>query len=91
MADGVLLLAHGTADSVEEIPEYLLRVTGGRPLPEAAVEEVKHRFSAIGGSPLTPLTRSIFSRSPISPSETSIPPCAKSIAGASARRGRGSR
>jgi ferrochelatase len=56
MADGVLLLAHGTADSVEEIPEYLLRVTGGRPLPEAAVEEVKHRFSAIGGSPLTPLT-----------------------------------
>ncbi len=56
MADAVLLLAHGTADSVEEIPEYLLRVTGGRPLPEAAVEEVKHRFSAIGGSPLTRLT-----------------------------------
>ncbi|HEX4309275.1 MAG TPA: ferrochelatase [Acidobacteriaceae bacterium] len=56
MADGVLLLAHGTADSVEEIPEYLNRVTQGRPLPEAAVEEVKHRFSAIGGSPLTRLT-----------------------------------
>jgi ferrochelatase len=56
MSDAVLLLAHGTADRVEEIPEYLLRVTGGRPLPEAAVEEVKHRFSAIGGSPLTRLT-----------------------------------
>lgn len=56
MADAVLLLAHGTADSVDEIPEYLLRVTGGRPLPEAAVEEVKHRFAAIGGSPLTPRT-----------------------------------
>jgi len=28
VADAVLLLAHGTADSVEEIPEYLLRVTG---------------------------------------------------------------
>jgi ferrochelatase len=56
MADAVLLLAHGTPDSVEEIPEYLLRVTGGRSLPEAAVEEVKHRFAAIGGSPLTQLT-----------------------------------
>ncbi len=57
MANAVLLLAHGTADSVEEIPEYLLRVTGGRPLPEAAVDEVKHRFAAIGGSPLTQLTQ----------------------------------
>ena len=56
MADAVLLLAHGTADAVEEIPEYLLRVTGGRQLPEAAVEEVRHRFSLIGGSPLTRLT-----------------------------------
>jgi ferrochelatase len=56
VADAVLLLAHGTADAVEEIPEYLSRVTGGRPLPKAVVEEVEHRFSAIGGSPLTQLT-----------------------------------
>jgi ferrochelatase len=56
MADAVLLLAHGTPDAVEEIPEYLSRVTGGRPLPESVVEEVQHRFSAIGGSPLTRLT-----------------------------------
>ena len=56
MGDAVLLLAHGTPDAVEEIPDYLLRVTGGRPLPEAAIDEVKHRFSVIGGSPLTRLT-----------------------------------
>jgi ferrochelatase len=56
VADAVLLLAHGTPDVVEEIPEYLSRVTGGRPLPETVVEEVQHRFSAIGGSPLTKLT-----------------------------------
>ena len=56
MADAVLLLAHGTPDVVEEIPEYLARVTGGRPLPQSVVEEVSHRFSLIGGSPLTPLT-----------------------------------
>lgn len=56
MSDAVLLLAHGTADRVEEIPEYLSRVTQGRPLPPEVVEEVSHRFSVIGGSPLTPLT-----------------------------------
>lgn len=56
MADAVLLLAHGTPDAVEEIPAYLSRVTGGRPLPESVVKEVSHRFSLIGGSPLTPLT-----------------------------------
>lgn len=56
MPDAVLLLAHGTPDAVEEIPEYLMRVTRGRPLPEEAVKEVKHRFAAIGGSPLTRLT-----------------------------------
>jgi len=56
MADAVLLLAHGTPDRVEEIPEYLSRVTGGRSLPHEVIEEVSHRFSIIGGSPLTPLT-----------------------------------
>ncbi|MGC2621345.1 MAG: ferrochelatase [Acidobacteriaceae bacterium] len=56
MPDAVLLLAHGTPDRVEEIPEYLSKVTGGRPLPPAVVDEVSHRFSLIGGSPLTPLT-----------------------------------
>ncbi len=56
MGDAVLLLAHGTPDVVDEIPEYLSRVTQGRPLQDAVVEEVKHRFAAIGGSPLTHLT-----------------------------------
>jgi len=56
VADAVLLLAHGTPDSVDEIPDYLSRVTQGRPLQDAVVEEVKHRFAAIGGSPLTHLT-----------------------------------
>jgi len=53
----VLLLAHGSPDSVEEVPEFLLRVTGGRALPSAVVEEVKHRYGLIGRSPLTERTR----------------------------------
>ena len=53
----VLLLAHGTPDSVEEVPEFLLKVTGGRPLPPNVVEEIKHRYSLIGRSPLTAYTK----------------------------------
>jgi len=52
----VLLLAHGSPDRVEEIPEFLGYVTGGRPLPEAVVKEVQHRYGLIGASPLTRIT-----------------------------------
>jgi len=52
----VLLLAHGSPDSVDEVPEFLLRVTGGRPLPQPVVDEVRHRYGLIGRSPLTELT-----------------------------------
>lgn len=52
----VLLLAHGSPDRVEEIPEFLRCVTGGRPLPEAVVKEVQHRYWLIGASPLTRIT-----------------------------------
>jgi protoporphyrin/coproporphyrin ferrochelatase len=52
----VLLLAHGSPDSVDEVPEFLLQVTGGRPLPPQAIDEVKHRYGLIGRSPLTELT-----------------------------------
>jgi ferrochelatase len=52
----VLLLAHGSPDSVDQVPDFLLRVTGGRPLPQPVVDEVKHRYGLIGRSPLTELT-----------------------------------
>ena len=52
----VLLLAHGSPASVEDVPAFLLRVTGGRQLPDEVVQEVSHRYGAIGKSPLTDLT-----------------------------------
>ena len=52
----VLLLAHGTPETVEQIPEYLRNVVGGRPLPQAVIEEIQHRYSLIGRSPLTDIT-----------------------------------
>ena len=52
----VLLLAHGSPDRVEQIPEFLRYVTNGRPLPGAVVKEVQHRYGLIGTSPLTRIT-----------------------------------
>lgn len=54
--DAVLLLAHGSPDSVDEIPEFLSQITRGRPVPPEVIEEVKHRYGLIGRSPLTVLT-----------------------------------
>src|ERR1035437_4511306 len=52
----VLLLAHGTPETVEQIPEYLSNVTGGRELPQEVVEEIQRRYALIGRSPLTEIT-----------------------------------
>jgi protoporphyrin/coproporphyrin ferrochelatase len=52
----VLLLAHGTPETIEQIPEYLRNVVSGRPVPQAVVEEIQHRYSLIGKSPLTEIT-----------------------------------
>lgn len=52
----VLLLAHGTPVSVEEVPAYLANVTNGRALPPTVVEEIQRRYSLIGHSPLTEIT-----------------------------------
>lgn len=52
----VLLLAHGTPETAEQIPEYLRNVVSGRPLPQSVVEEIQHRYALIGRSPLTEIT-----------------------------------
>jgi ferrochelatase len=52
----VLLLAHGTPETIEQIPEYLHNVTGGRPLPAELIAEIQRRYALIGHSPLTEIT-----------------------------------
>jgi ferrochelatase len=52
----VLLLAHGSPDTPDEVPDFLRNIAG-RPLPPPVVEEVKHRYGLIGHSPLTEITR----------------------------------
>jgi ferrochelatase len=55
--DAVLLIAHGSPERVEDIPKFLQNISRGRPMPEAVVREVQHRYSLIGSSPLTRITR----------------------------------
>ena len=55
---GVLLMAHGTPSSLEEMPAYLTLVRGGRPPSPELVHEMRENYGAIGGrSPLTDLTQ----------------------------------
>ena len=50
-------MAHGTPSSMDEMPEYLRMVRGGRPPSPELIEEMTHNYEAIGGrSPLTDLT-----------------------------------
>jgi ferrochelatase len=52
----ILLLAHGSPDSPADVPEFMRYITGGRPVPDSVIQEVAHRYSLIGKSPLTEIT-----------------------------------
>ena len=53
---GILLVAHGTVADLAELPAFLARIRHGRPPPPGLVEELRHRYQAIGGSPLLRVT-----------------------------------
>ncbi len=54
---GVLVMAYGGPDSLDDVAPYLQDVRGGRPTPSALVEEVRERYRRIGGrSPLRAIT-----------------------------------
>jgi ferrochelatase len=54
--DGILLTAHGSVENLDEMPAFLARIRRGRPAPPGLVEELCHRYRAIGGSPLLRIT-----------------------------------
>lgn len=57
MSLAVLLMAHGTPTSLDDMPAYLTRVRGGRPPSEELIAEMRGNYGAIGGrSPLTDIT-----------------------------------
>jgi protoporphyrin/coproporphyrin ferrochelatase len=55
---GVLLMAHGSPDHLDDMDAYLQHVRGGRPTPQTLVDDIRGRYALIGGrSPLLDLTR----------------------------------
>jgi protoporphyrin/coproporphyrin ferrochelatase len=55
---GVLVMAYGGPNSLDEIPGYLADIRSGRPTPARIVEEITHNYQQIGGkSPLLDITR----------------------------------
>jgi protoporphyrin/coproporphyrin ferrochelatase len=55
---GVLVMAYGGPESLEEIPGYLADIRHGRVTPQAVVDEITENYRSIGGrSPLLEVTR----------------------------------
>lgn len=55
---GVMLMAYGGPNSLDDIEPYLLDVRGGRPTPAPFVAEIRRRYDLIGGrSPILELTQ----------------------------------
>lgn len=58
MSTEVLLMAYGGPATLDDVPEYLLDVRGGRPTAPPLVAEITERYRRIGGgSPILSLTR----------------------------------
>jgi len=61
--DGVLLVAHGSVDAIDELPEFLANIRRGHPAPPELLAEVRRRYEAIGGtSPLNAINRDLAAR-----------------------------
>jgi ferrochelatase len=56
-ATGILCMAYGSPPDDAGIVAYYTHIRGGRPPSAEALEELTSRYRAIGGSPLTDITR----------------------------------
>jgi ferrochelatase len=57
LSAAVILMAYGSPATPEDIPDYLADIREGRPVSEAAIDELTERYRRIGGrSPLDEVT-----------------------------------
>ena len=54
---GVLLMTYGSAQTADEVPQYLASVRGGRPAGPELIAEFRRRYELIGFSPLVRVTQ----------------------------------
>ena len=50
-------MAYGSPETEEDIEDYYTHIRGGRKPSREALEELKSRYRAVGGSPLIAITR----------------------------------
>lgn len=55
----IVLFAHGTVESLEDLPAFVAEIRHGRPAPPGLVSELRSRYEHVGGSPLLRLTREL--------------------------------
>ncbi|MCH2110933.1 MAG: ferrochelatase [Polyangiaceae bacterium] len=58
----IIVIAHGSIAHLDEIPAFVREIRRGRPAPQELLDELKERYTAIGGSPLLEETESITAR-----------------------------
>ncbi len=59
----VVLIAHGTVERLDDLPEFLANIRRGQPAGAELVAEVRRRYEAIGGkSPLLGITKSVATK-----------------------------
>jgi ferrochelatase len=62
MKTGLVLVAHGTVDALDDLPEFLTNIRRGHaPTPEL-LHEVRRRYEAIGSSPLNAINRELAAK-----------------------------
>lgn len=60
---GLVVIAHGTVDSLDDLPAFLTNIRRGHAPPQELVDEVTRRYRAIGGkSPLNDTTREVAAK-----------------------------
>lgn len=53
----VILMTYGSPKTLEEVPQYLKNVYGGKDAPLETIKEFQRRYKLIGGSPLVKITQ----------------------------------
>ena len=54
---GVMLMTYGSPATLDDVPEYMTNVRGGRPPEPELLVEFRRRYELIGGSPLIQITQ----------------------------------
>jgi len=59
MRNVVVLVAHGTVSSLEDLGAFVQEIRQGRPAPPSLIQELRERYERVGGSPLLALTEKL--------------------------------